>query len=196
MKIEVNNLTVIHSIVIATILNVFVFILFVAQRAKKLKNKLALCITAVISISFSLCVGFPIAVGLEHGMYENITFRDMIAHNRVSPTEDTLPETPNNCLIIFYKYGCEDCEAIYEDLSNALKQVDRVYWVSSRSKQGQKLLQTYPVKVVPTGVYIYNDSTTADPHYVKKVLYTHEKENTVLYEDNINRLIEIKERNQ
>lgn len=94
----------------------------------------------------------------EHGMYQkHMTWSKIITSIEHSPKEDKLPENLKNTIILYYKFGCEDCESIYEDQTQAFHELKNVYWISTRSEQGKTLRKTYPVNKVPSGVYITND---------------------------------------
>ena len=49
-------------------------------------------------------------------------------------------------MLIFFRFGCSDCEAVYQDLSLALQNKPDIYWVSTMSNQGQDLLSKYPCR--------------------------------------------------
>lgn len=109
-----------------------------------------------------------------------------------SPKEDKLPDDLTGCIIIYYKFGCPDCEAIYTELKEKLSDKPNVYWIASRSIQGKKLLGSYPVEKVPTGVYIYKNPNKNATSFVQKQLYEKdENNNTILVNDNLNRLLEL-----
>lgn len=96
----------------------------------------------------------------DHGLYTtDITIYKMITGIQNSHKEDKLPDDLNDKIIIYYRFGCPDCEAIYNDLNTYTTDNDlNVYYVSTRSNQGKKLLKQFPVKTVPTGIYIYKNS--------------------------------------
>lgn len=87
-----------------------------------------------------------------------------------SPIEDTIPDDLDGSIIIYYRFGCTDCEAIYTDLSKSISGKNNIYWVSTESKQGKELIKTYPVNSVPSGIYIYSDKQNGNS-YVQKPLY-------------------------
>lgn len=113
--------------------------------AKKLNTKIKTHISVVKLIAYVL----PIMIGLsitlimmlyaasvielnktayEHGMYQHdLTIREIQYLIDNSPKESILPENINNSLIIYYKFGCSDCTAIYNDLNKKLTN-KQVYW--------------------------------------------------------------------
>lgn len=113
-------------------------------------------------------MGSTIITAYQHG------YRGTISENPVglwrainaSPAEDTLPDDLSGKLIILYRFGCQDCEAIHADLQTALQDTQDTYWIATRSNQGQEFLQQHPVDLVPSAVY-----TTADRHTFTYTLY-------------------------
>ncbi len=77
-------------------------------------------------------------------------------------------------IIIYYRFGCKDCEAVYKDLKNSLADVSDVYWISTRSETGKALLKTYPVTEVPSGVYVRKTGNTS---FNKFLLYIADGDN-------------------
>lgn len=71
-------------------------------------------------------------------------------------------------ILIYYRFGCGDCEAVYDDLKAEVEGKENIYWVASRQSEGQKLLQKYTVSEVPAGVIIQGDGM-----YVSHVLYNY-----------------------
>lgn len=127
----------------------------------------------------------------QHGMYqEQLTWKELQDNINHSPTEDILPNNLENTLIIYYKFGCKDCESIYADLQTQLKGLSNVYWVSTRSKQGTALRDKYPVSKVPSGMYITTRKTA-----VIKPLYQSKDEQAVLNQKNLTSLLNLYESN-
>ena len=125
---------------------------------------IALFIACMTAIYF----GYAIQTYKEaktHGMYQSIfdiTWEKTINGIKLSPIEDTLPENKDDLkgsLIMYFKFGCPDCEAIYEEQQEKLKGINKLYWVSTRSEQGKELMQTFPVTEVPAGVYVKQNGT-------------------------------------
>lgn len=127
----------------------------------------------------------------QHGMYQHsMTWKEIQNNLQTSPKEDTLPNHLQNSLIIYYKFGCEDCEAIYTDLNTLLKGKSNVYWISTRSKQGIELRKTYPVSKVPSGIYI-TDRNAA----IIKPLYQTKESHAILHHENLTMLLNLYESN-
>ena len=125
----------------------------------------------------------------QHGYQDGLTVNAESLwrgiHN--SPEESKLPENPDELkqsLIIYYRFGCRDCEAHYQAIKTAVQPYTNVYWISSRSEQGKQLRETYPVEAVPTGVYITKDGTG-----LTYVLYTQLQNQTRLNEDELQSML-------
>ena len=105
-----------------------------------------------------------------------------------SPIESKLPDDLNTLkqsVIIYYRFGCPDCDAVYPELSKIFSQIDNVYWIASRSEQGKTLLEKYPVNEVPTAIYIKSDGTQ-----LTYVLYENTNNGTTINTENINDLMD------
>lgn len=100
----------------------------------------------------------------EHGYrdYTKYTVNEIIYSVQKSPEEDTLPNKLENITVIYYRFGCNDCNQSYDQLSAYFENVSDVYWVATRSKQGQKLRETFPVENVPTAIFITNENTAVN----------------------------------
>lgn len=68
-------------------------------------------------------------------------------------------------ILIYYRFGCGNCEAVYDSLKAATAGKEDIYWVASRQSVGRELLQKYAVPEVPAGVVILGDGM-----YVSHVL--------------------------
>lgn len=97
---------------------------------------------------------------LDHGMYQYTTdTKSIIESIDSSPVESVLPDDLTNKIILYYRFGCPDCESVYSDLKNGTNGKTGIYWISTRSKQGKALRKKYPTAEVPSGVYIKSDDT-------------------------------------
>lgn len=105
---------------------------------------------------FFLCTGLlmmSIEKAEDKGMQPNATVQVFVEGFASSPVEDQLPDNLSNILFVYYRYDCPDCHAVMGEVEDLLKDYP-VYYVCSRSEQGQSLLQKYPVSYVPTIGYI------------------------------------------
>lgn len=190
---------------VAIIIAVIIALKLRQKRDKPVKSKIIpriICgVSALITIMSSLALIYGYSrynIAVKHGLTtKNITFEEMQTGIQNSPEEDDLPDDLNGALIIYYKFGCSDCEAVYNDLSSAVANNKNVYWVSTQSEQGKNLLEKYPVNEVPSGVYVRIDSFNGSVPFTAKQLYkTDENGNTVLDEASINRLLYLQQENR
>lgn len=98
-------------------------------------------------------------------------------------------------ILIYYRFGCGDCEAVYDRLRAETAGKGNIYWVASRQSKGRELLQKYTVSEVPAGVVIQADSmyvsyVLCNPAYDKP-----DKTGGVQLDmDALNRLLELQKR--
>lgn len=167
----------------------------------KIKTPIAIYKLAIYIFSMIFClsislIGFLYTASVlsltitayQHGMYQsNLKIKDIQESINNSPMQSKLPKDLKNNLIIYYKFGCPDCESIYNELSKTLENT-QVYWISVKSDTGKDLLDKYPVSDVPAGLYITNNDTG-----VTKTLSKSINNQTVLDLDNLNYLLDLKE---
>lgn len=129
------------------------------------------CIFTFICICAAIYTIAIFNTAQSHGMYTNDTPLPRVEISiKNSPIEDTIPDDLDGSIIIYYRFGCTDCESIYTDLSKSISGKNNIYWVSTESKQGKELIKTYPVNSVPSGIYIYSNKQNGNS-YVQKPLY-------------------------
>ena len=159
-----------------------------------------LSITGIVCI---IIVGITAVTARTHGMpnedFTSISIVKAMHSIANSPVESEI-NTDNisgGTIILYYKFGCEDCEAVYKDVKAQVKDVSDVYWISTESETGKKLLDEYPVTEVPSGVYVRNNTLSGSVTFSKFVLYTTDKDgNTILNDDvyyGLPRLLSMKE---
>lgn len=70
-------------------------------------------------------------------------------------TPDTAASTEAGDIIIVYKFGCEDCDAIYDSAKEYIaSQSANVKWIASNSEFGKQFCSDYSITWTPTGVYM------------------------------------------
>lgn len=143
------------------IIMLIIAILFILI-AKKTKKNWFLIITflAIFNIIPSINVQANLK---EKGMYKDLPIEKAITTGRYTPYEDEIPEKVlrnKEYLIVYYKFGCPDCKVIYKEMKQLQEEHGNIYFVSTRSEQGKKLLKQYPVEEVPFGVYVFEDNST------------------------------------
>ncbi len=97
------------------------------------------------------------SAAILRGMYDPATpFWEMREKIPVTPVQSRLPDDRSGKLIIYFRFGCGDCEAVYPELSERLDGQE-VYYISTRSVKGRELLDAYPVPETPSALYVYPD---------------------------------------
>ena len=123
----------------------------------------AFAISLLVIIIYSIIFSNATKYGAYGDFYKKNTLAEIqynIRHGFLDQS-DEVPDDPKGCVILFFKWNCEDCTNIHDDLLAKLKEYDlfKTYFVSSRSEKGQELLEKYPMDSVPSGIYIYYDSS-------------------------------------
>lgn len=122
---------------------------------------LAINIMALASI---IAMAFVYNQGAQKGMtmdnWKTMNLGEIVATNDKTPVSQTLPSERNGAIVILYKYNCADCEAIYDQLNDAIKDVDakNVYFVASSSETGQELIEEGNIQTAPTGIYLRHEA--------------------------------------
>lgn len=134
---------------------------FAKKKPKHEKHiKTACCVILGICLAGTACMAYLYDTGEKRGMtmddWKSENVAEIIRINNETPVSQTLPEERNGAIVILYRYGCTDCEAIYDDLREAIDELDLkdVYYVASSSAYGQELVEEGDIRYVPTGVYL------------------------------------------
>lgn len=198
---NIGTLTLNKILIAAMIVFFIIGVAFTVLIIPQLKKTSRIVFITVTVMSFAAAVMSPAIMitnkinyhtAQAHGLQgkQNITVKALNDGIKNSPEEDKVPENLNGCIIIMYKFGCKDCEAIYNDLSAAVNNKDKVYWISTESPQGKELIAQYPVEEVPSGIYIRQDSFDGNIPFTSKQLYTlDENGKTVLDHAAVERLL-------
>ena len=153
-----------------------------------------------IQIDSFISLTSTIKTAISHGLtsdIEKMSMADLKDLINNSPKESKLPDDIEGVIIIYYRFDCPDCRAIYNDLASAVANTDNVYWISSRSETGKSLLDKYPVDEVPTGIYIRHDTYNGNVTFTKyELATTDENENTILDTSAIDRLLYLQSENR
>lgn len=185
------------SVLFLIVMIICIFVLEYGIRTQMNKYIIISPVPRIIQIIFGVLFVFAgiylysaiITVNLakDHGMYQNhMTWESMISHIEQSPTEDRLPKDLSDTIILYYKFGCEDCENVYTEIQNTFLQNKDIYWISTRSEQGKILRKIYPIAEVPTGVYI-----TKDLKPVVCKLYKKTQNKVIFHEENAQLLLSL-----
>ena len=71
-----------------------------------------------------------------------------------TPVMDICANPEPGDILIYYRWGCKDCEAVYLDIAHNVRKQERVFYIETNSENGQELLKDYPVTRVPAIVLI------------------------------------------
>ena len=155
--------------------------------AKRHHSKKDFIVLSYVTISFAL---FHIAYQHGYREYMKQDIKDIIYSVKHSPVEDILPDNLTNTTIIYYRFGCHDCNKIDNQLQEKFKNSPNTYWVATRSEQGKKLRKDYPVESVPSALYIDNQKIGI-VFDLKTQQTINGKISTSVNEQNVNELIHI-----
>lgn len=126
--------------------------------------------------------------GMTNEMASEIKIQDLYSHIKTTPPEDSLPVDTRGIIVLYYRFDCPDCATIFPELQRVVQDRNDVYWVSTRSKQGQTLREKFPVEEVPSAIYIKQDGK----HFIKKILLNiDENGKETLDTENLNRLFKL-----
>lgn len=155
----------------------------------KIKRALTIALIALILLLSGNQTAELKAEAELRGADVKATLSEILNSLEDTPKEDILPEDLSGSIVIFYRFGCPDCKAIYPELKDRLSDIPDVYYVLSRSEQGEKLRESYPISSVPVAIYF---STNGTSHYTYEL--DKQKEGiTVLNTENLERLLALKE---
>lgn len=122
----------------------------------------------------------------------NHSLIEVIDHAQTVPTSADSIEQGD--LVVFYKFGCPDCDAVYDD-ANALAAESGVTlkWVSTDTDLGREFAETHGIDWTPTGVYVLN-SKIGDTEIVQMHIDKTEDDQTILDADALTNLIEYQQK--
>lgn len=162
--------------------NVSIQVYTAAKKTIRL-NKFANCLSILLTVASLISIftySYINQRAIDCGAYNNIqlsqSINDVLYYTDNGYTEsDNIPSDLSGKLVIFYRYGCPDCAAIHNELIKYLSDnnIDDIYFVSSKSTVGKKLLYPYSDKdkclidQVPSIVYYYKNSS--DPNKIASV---------------------------
>lgn len=118
----------------------------------------------IIALASIIAMVFIYNQGAQRGMtmdnWKTMNLGEIVTTNDKTPISQTLPSERNGAIVILYKYNCADCEAIYDQLNDAIKDVDakNVYFVASSSETGQDLIEEGDIQTAPTGIYLRHEA--------------------------------------
>lgn len=136
------------------------------QSKSKRVNKIFAAASAAVFIPYMVTAIMACVHGADPETLQRFGILRTVRAIQNSPIADrngSLDQQGN--ILIYYRFGCGDCEAVYDSLKAATAGKEDIYWVASRQSVGRELLQKYAVQEVPAGVVILGDGM-----YVSHVL--------------------------
>lgn len=174
---------------------------FAKRKPKHEKRiKTACCVILGICLAGTACMAYLYDAGEKRGMtmddWKSENVAEIIRINNETPVNQTLPEERNGAIVILYRYGCPDCEAIYDDLQEAIDELGlkNVYYVASSSEYGQELVEEGDIRYVPTGVYLRHESLANGASITHIALASENGNETVLDNAALKRLALLQEK--
>lgn len=161
---------------------------------RRLRAKLAVTGVAVICLAWSAYATDTVLTAIRHGAYDtDMGIVEMRRRIPLTPEETPVQDESelSDCLLVYFRFGCPDCEAVHADLSKTLDDAERVYYISTRSRQGAALMERFPVDEVPCVVYVYPDGAS----FAKSVPYRRDASGHAVFDESrVRDLLAIRER--
>lgn len=176
----------IYTTLINIIVTIILFFTLGKSTCVRLK-KAALAITAVSSLILIFITFTALVHGADIEALTKFGIKRTIQAIRKSPVNDYCAEDKEGSIIIYYRFGCSDCEAVFDDLSQLVSAHENIYWVASRQENGKKLLERYRVSQVPSGVIIQKNGD-----YTQVLLFRQDERGTVLDYESFERLLTLR----
>lgn len=187
--------------IIAILVQVIITIAFLFLKKMKGKHSHIYSIFLLISTIWLSILLFIIGVAYSHGAdiealrkFSVIRTVKAINNSPIATKKDI--DLPGN-IIIYYRFGCKDCEAVYDELNERIEQNNNIYWVCTRSKLGKRLLQKYVVEEVPSGIIIQENNCYTQYILYNTIYVEPEREDddyTIIDEEAFNRLLQLQQR--
>lgn len=149
----------------------------------------------IASLASIIAMAFIYSQGAQRGMtmddWKAMNLDEVIAANDRTPVSQTLPSDRNGDIVILYKYNCPDCEAIYDQLDDAIRDTGAkdVYFVASSSETGQDLIEEGDIQTAPTGIYLRHEALNNGTAITHIPLATSNGNETVLDTTALKRLV-------
>lgn len=153
---------------------------------------LAVNIASLVSI---IAMAFIYSQGAQRGMtmddWKAMSLGEVIAANDKTPVSQTLPSDRNGDIVILYKYDCPDCEAIYDQLNDAIQDTNAkdVHFIASSSETGRELIEEGDIPTAPTGIYLRHEALNNGSAITHIPLATSNGNETVLDTAALKRLV-------
>ena len=167
------------------------FIFYKKNKIKSIKHKKLSVIATICTITLTFLSGIELldlkqdinnySVKYYDG-YLNMSIRDFTSHIKKTWLAKEPKPNQKGILVVVYKFGCPDCESVYEPINRILPHNNKnIYYVSSQSPYGKKLVKKTGLTNTPSLVYITKHDKK-QPYYSTSLLYNKELDmNTVRY---------------
>lgn len=192
----INVLIILSCLIIISIISL---IILKKRKSHCILQQASVFITIFLAICLILYVSTASIAYLHGADYEALQkfglIRTIQAINK-SPVADKGSEIDSQGnILIYYRFGCQDCEAIYHELKKEVSGKNNVYWIASRQHEGQKLLQKYTVSEVPAGVIIQSNDMYISYILYKEITDTITNETKIEFNiEGLNRLLELQQK--
>lgn len=149
----------------------------------------------IASLASIIAMAFVYSQGAQRGMtmddWKAMSLGEVIAANGKTPISQTLPSERNGSIVILYKYDCPDCEAIYGQLNDAIRDTDAkdVHFIASSSETGRELIEEGDIPTAPTGIYLRHEALNNGSAMTHIPLATSNGNETVLDTAALKRLV-------
>lgn len=122
----------------------------------------------------------------DHGIAE------VVSHVQSAP--DSADSIEKGDLVVFYKFGCPDCDAIYAAADKlAAESGVTLKWVSTDTDLGREFAEAHSIDWTPTGVYVLNEKI-GETEIIQTRIDKTEGDQTVLDVDALSNLIEYQQK--
>lgn len=193
-------LTIIFAVItllLSTALILTVVSPIIKDKVKSIHKRI-ITITVIIFAAITLVFIAINVAGMQHGMTKaDMPTTEVIYRINHTPKQTKkLPEDTKGSIIVLYRFDCDDCTAIYDDLASLLNETvdkdnkNKIYYVSAESKLGKELAEEFSITEVPTGLYMRYNDYDESIKAVRYSLYTTDNNgDTILNTTTTNRLI-------
>lgn len=166
-------------------------IFYKKNKIKSIKHKKLSVIVTICAITLTFLSGIELldlkqdinnySVKYYDG-YLNMSVRDFTSHIKKTWLAKEPKPNQKGILVVVYKFGCPDCESVYEPVNRVLPHNNKnIYYVSSQSPYGKKLVKKTGLTNTPSLVYITKHDKK-QPYYSTSLIYNKKLDmNTVRY---------------
>lgn len=179
----------ISALIISCVFSILIF--YKKHKIKSAKHKKLSVIVTICAVTLTFLSGIELLdlkqdinnYGVKYySGYLDMPVRDFT--DKIKKTWLAKEPKPNQkgILVVVYKFGCPDCESVYEPINRTLPHSNKnIYYVSSQSSYGKKLVKKAGLTNVPSIVYITKHDKK-QPYYSTSLIYNRELDmNTVRY---------------